>query len=79
MLEQEKPKDSELFNSGAMKAALDKLPPEIRRRIEVPLRSANPKVFLTTLKNLRDQLDTAITKLEEVVGDDTSTDTGKRG
>ena len=66
------------FDWSKMQAALDNLPPEIRSRIEIPLRATNPRVFLLTLKTLRDQLDAAIKQLEKVTGDSPSADSGSR-
>ncbi len=67
------------FNWANVQKALDDLPPKIRERIEIPLRSSNPRMFLSTLRTLRDQLDAAIKKLEEATGDNPGADTGTRG
>jgi len=67
------------FNWANVQQALDDLPPHIRDRIEIPLRASNPKMFLSTLRRLRDQLDKAIKTMEEATGDDSGTDSGARG
>ncbi len=67
------------YDWSKMQKALDDLPPEIRNRIEVPLRATNPRMFLMTLKKLHDQLGESIKRLEEVTGGDTSADISKGG
>jgi len=68
------------FDWSKLDEAFKAMPPEIRSRIEVPLRASSPRVFLLTLRNLRDTLDNAIKHMEEVVGDNPSTDlsTGRK-
>lgn len=67
------------FDWDEIQKSLNDLPPDLRERIEVPLRATNPRVFLITVRTLRDQLNKAIEVLEGIIGDDSSSDSGTRG
>lgn len=75
MTKQEMPR----IDWAKIQEALDGMDPSVRSRIETPLRATNPRVFLSTLRTLRDQLNEAIKKLEEATGDNPGADTGKGG